>query len=159
MLAEIAKNIQLVVFDFDGVFTDNKVLVLDNGQEAVTCNRSDGVGIALLRQHSIDAMVLSQETNPVVQHRCKKLALPCVNSCDDKLVALSKILQEKSLSWSQVAYLGNDINDLTCLQKVAFPVCVADSHEEVFIICKLVTNRAGGQGAVREFCETLIRLR
>ena len=153
-------RLRLVVFDFDGVMTDNGVLVDDRGGEAVRCDRGDGWGVARLRDAGVPMMVLSTEQHPVVAARCAKLGLPCVQGCGDKAAALSALLAERGIDPAEVAYVGNDVNDLGCLRLVGMPVAVADSHPEVLAACKLVLTRPGGRGAVREFCDLLLaRLR
>ncbi|MGE5340704.1 MAG: KdsC family phosphatase [Candidatus Omnitrophota bacterium] len=156
MIHALAATIRLAVFDFDGVFTDNRVLVLQDGTEAVFCNRSDGLGLGRLIKNGIETLVLSKETNPVVSARCRKLALPCIQSCDNKRETLLAISKEKDIPLSQIAYVGNDINDIECLEIVGFPVCVADAYPEVKPYAKWITTANGGYGAVREFCDLIL---
>lgn len=153
----VLKNIRFLVFDFDGVFTDNRVLVGEDGKEYVFCSRADGLGIANLKRHGIDCIVLSTETNPVVSKRCEKLKLDCYQGCSDKWEALQRILKEKKIDQVHVGYVGNDINDLTCMKNVAFAICVADSSPEIKSVARLITSRRGGEGAVREICDLLIQ--
>lgn len=155
-LKEVARGIELVVFDFDGVFTDNRVLVLEDGREAVSCNRSDGLGIEIARAAGLKMLVLSKEANPVVGARCRKLKLECIQGCDDKAARLTQLVRERGLEWRQVAYLGNDINDSPCLDLVGLPACVADAYPAVKQQCLLTTDKRGGEGAVREFCDFLM---
>src|SRR5947207_3214111 len=117
-IAGLLKGVRLVVFDFDGVFTDNRVIVAEDGKESVVCDRSDGLGLNMLRERGIEMVIISTEVNPVVQMRAKKLKLPCISGCEDKLEALNAILKEKKISLGETAYIGNDINDLPCLWKV-----------------------------------------
>lgn len=152
----IARAIELVIFDFDGVFTDNRVLVLEDGREAVFCNRSDGLGIERARTAGLQMMVLSKEKNPVVGARCRKLKLDYIQGCDDKESCLRQIAAERGLALSQIAYLGNDVNDLPCLKLVGLPAAVADAYPEILPHCRLVTQKPGGHGAVREFCDLLL---
>jgi len=152
-LRERARDIELVVFDFDGVFTDNRVLVLEDGREAVFCNRSDGLGLERARAAGIKMLVLSKEQNPVVGARCRKLKLDYIQGCDDKASRLTQLAHERGIALARIAYLGNDINDLPCLKLVGLPACVADAYPEIVPHCVLVTQRAGGHGAVREFCD------
>ncbi len=149
----LLKEIRLVVFDFDGVFTDNAVWVDEKGRESVRCWRSDGLGLARLRECGIEMQVLSTEKNPVVAARCRKLRLPCVQGCDDKLLALQKLLEKKGLGAHQTAFVGNDINDADCLRLVVLPILVADAYPEVLPLAKWVTSSRGGHGAVREVCD------
>jgi len=150
------ESIELVIFDFDGVMTDNTVTVNGDGIEAVTCHRGDGWGIARLREKDILMMVLSTETNNVVEARCNKLRIPCHQGVGDKVSYLKHYLSEKELSPANVAYVGNDVNDLECLELVGLPVAVADAHPTVISASKLILTSRGGHGAVREFCDWLL---
>lgn len=152
---ELARALRLVAFDFDGVFTDNAVYVLETGQEMVRCSRSDGLGLNRLRSLGLELVILSTETNPVVSARARKLSLECIQGCDDKLAALDRLLGQKGLERGQAAFLGNDINDLGCLRAVGLPVSVADGHPDIMPHVRYRTRAAGGQGAVREFCDLL----
>ncbi len=148
--------VRLLVLDFDGVMTDNRVLVDQEGTEAVWCHRGDGWGVARLKEAGLEALVLSTETNPVVAARCRKLGLECIQGCHDKLSALQAIARQRSLEWEQIAYLGNDVNDLACLRWVGAPMAVADAWPEVRAAARLVTRRPGGQGAVREVVDWIL---
>lgn len=110
----LPKQVDLVVFDFDGVMTDDRVWVDQEGHEAVAANRRDGMGIAALHKAGIPMVVLSTEPNPVVSARCRKLELPVIQGLSDKSAALRLLLQERHLDPSHVVYLGNDVNDLPC---------------------------------------------
>ena len=158
-LAALVRDIRLVVFDFDGVFTDNTVLVYADGTEAVRCWRSDGLGLRALRGLGVEAYVLSTETNAVVGARCNKLGLPFTQSCDDKRTALLALLEERALEARQVAYVGNDINDRECLDLVGLPIVVADAHPSVIGAAKWRTRQPGGRGAVRDVCDMFVAQR
>ena len=153
------KNITLVVFDFDGVMTDNRVLVDQSGHEAVWCHRGDGLGITRLKDAAFDIVVLSTERNPVVTARCRKLNIEAIQDCDDKLTTLQQVAAERKLSPAQIAYVGNDVNDLSCLQWVGWPIAVADALPEVRAAAKWVTRLPGGGGAVREVADRLVAAR
>ena len=155
-LDKIRTKIKLVVFDFDGVFTDNRVLTLQDGTEGVLCNRSDGFGIARLKDKNIQYLVLSKERNPVVGARCQKLRIPCIQAVDDKLKIVRQEARKLGIGLEQVAYLGNDINDVECLQNVGFSAAVADSYPPVLKHAQYITKLPGGYGAVREFCDFLV---
>lgn len=159
VVMELAAGIRLAVFDFDGVFTDNRVLVHQDGTESVFCNRSDGLGLGMLVKDGVEAMVLSKEKNPVVSARCKKLSLPCIQACDNKREMLLKISSEKNIPLSEISYMGNDLNDIECLEIVGLPVCVADAYPEVKVYAKWITDTKGGYGAVREFCDLVLESR
>jgi YrbI family 3-deoxy-D-manno-octulosonate 8-phosphate phosphatase len=155
----LPRHVSLVVFDFDGVMTDDHAWVDQDGREAVRVSRSDGMGIALLRKAGIPALVLSTETNPVVAARCQKLSLPVVQGLADKAAALQAWLKEHHLDPAGAVYLGNDVNDLSCFPIVACAVAVADAHPSVLAQADRVLTCDGGQGAVRELCELLLRNR
>lgn len=148
--------IRLLVLDFDGVMTDDRALVHEDGSEAVWCHRGDGWGIARLKDAGVKVVVLSTETNPVVAARCAKLGIHCVQGCADKLTALQDIVQQRRLNPEQVAYVGNDVNDLECLGWVGVPIAVADAIREARALSILVTTRPGGHGAVREVGDLIL---
>ncbi len=158
-LAERIRGVRLVVFDFDGVFTDNAVYVSQDGAESVRCWRGDGFGLRKLEAMRVAAIVLSTETNPVVQARCQKLAVPCLSGVKDKRAALEAIRREMGLELEQVAFVGNDVNDLECLACVGLPIVVEDAHPDVVSAARYRTAAPGGRGAVREVCDLFERVR
>lgn len=155
-LHEIARHIRMVAFDFDGVFTNNLVLVLQDGTEGVFCNRTDGLGLQALRDKDVTLLVISTEVNPVVAARCRKLNLPFFQGCDNKVKVLEQQAGRLHIPLQEVAFLGNDTNDLQCLKSVGLPACVSDAHPEVLKVCLYLTKLPGGRGAVREFCDFLV---
>ena len=156
-MKDLIAKIRLVAFDFDGVFTDNMVYVLENGTEAVRCFRSDGLGLQKLEQLGIETVIISTEANPVVSARAHKLKIRCVQDCRDKRAALESIAKELGISLSEVAFVGNDINDLPCLTCVALPIVVQDAHPDVVSTARYQTKNPGGHGAVREVCDLFER--
>ena len=153
----LPEQIDLLVFDFDGVMTDDRVWVDQDGRESVAVSRSDGLGIAMLRKAGIPMVVLSTETNPVVTARCRKLGLTAIQGVGDKGAALKTLLQERKLDPLHVVYLGNDVNDLPCFPMVGCAVVVADAHLGVITHADLVLTRKGGHGAVRELSDKIIQ--
>jgi len=147
------RKICLVAFDFDGVFTDNTVYVFEDGSEAVRCWRGDGIGLRKLERLGIATTVISSESNPVVIVRTRKLGIRCVQGVEDKLATLKDIAQDLGLSLNQVAFVGNDINDLSCLSSVRLPIVVQDAHPDVVPCASYQTRARGGHGAVREICD------
>ena len=145
-----------VVFDFDGVFTDNAVLTGDDGREAVRCSRSDGLGIERLRNASVPMVVISKERNPVVAARCRKLGLECLQGIDDKVTALNSWASSQGCSLSSLVYVGNDVNDVECLRAVGLGVAVADAWPEARRAARVTLRRRGGEGAVRELSDLLL---
>lgn len=157
--AALPENISLIVFDFDGVMTDNKVLVDQNGVESVRCSRSDSVGLNALGAAGFEMVVLSTETNAVVNARCEKLNLHCYQGCENKLALLQDILSEKGIDKREVVYIGNDINDLECMEYVGFSIAMKNAYDEVKRVADFVTSREGGAGAVREVADLLLQSR
>lgn len=153
----LPEDIRLIVLDFDGVITDNRVWVNEMGQEMVAANRSDSLGLETLRRLTgIEVMVLSRETNPVVAARCKKLNLPVLQAVQDKATAIQGVLARKGLTASQVIFMGNDINDLPAFPEVGFAAAPADAHPAVLRQADWVVSLPGGRGAVRELCDLLL---
>ncbi len=150
------KKPKLIVSDFDGVFTNNKVLVSQDGVESVLCDRSDSWGLSAFRKLDIPFVVLSTESNEVVGTRCKKLQIPCYQNSKNKLDTLKKIASDLQLNLKEILYIGNDTNDLECFRQVGFGVAVADAHPEILAQAKLVLSCKGGEGAIRELCDSLI---
>jgi YrbI family 3-deoxy-D-manno-octulosonate 8-phosphate phosphatase len=147
------KETRLVAFDFDGVFTDNTVIVSEDGAESVRCHRGDGIGLRKLDRLGIGTVIISTEENPVVTARSRKLKVRCVQGSKDKLAALQVLVEEMGISLSQVAFVGNDVNDLTCLRSVGLPIVVRDAHPDVVSFAMYKTRTDGGFGAVREVCD------
>jgi N-acylneuraminate cytidylyltransferase len=149
-------QIKAVVFDFDGVFTDNRVIVSTTGEEFVVCDRGDGMGTNLLAAAGIKMLILSKEKNAVVTSRGKKLNIEVIQGCDDKLPELIKWLQKNNVDAKQAAYIGNDINDLECLSHVEVAVIPADAHPSVIKTATWILQHNGGRGAIREFADVLL---
>lgn len=149
--------IKLLALDFDGVMTDNRVLVDQDGREAVFCHRGDGYGIGQLKKAGVEVVVISMEPNPVVSARCRKLKIDCIQNCEDKLKALRQIATARGLKPRDIAFVGNDLNDLDCLRWVGLPIAVADAEPEVLHAAAYVTQKAGGRGAVREIAENILK--
>ena len=153
ILQEVIQKIRLVAFDFDGVFTDNMVYVFEDGSEAVRCFRSDGIGLKKLKQLKIETVIISTESNPVVSARADKLKIRCFQNCEDKRKTLESLAQEMDISLAEIAFVGNDINDLPCLTCVGLPIVVHDAHPDVRSLAHYRTKAPGGHGAVREVCD------
>lgn len=152
------KNIQLIVYDFDGVMTDNKVLVFQDGREAVFCDRSDGLAISKIKKMRISQMIISTETNEVVKARAKKLGIPILHSINNKKEVLKKYCQKKRINLSKVIYIGNDINDLEAMKIVGHPIAPSDASREVKKIAKIITKAKGGEGVIRELLGGILEL-
>lgn len=151
------ESIKLLVLDFDGVLTDNRVWVNQDGVESVAANRSDSYGLGLLRAAGVESIVISKEANPVVAVRCKKMEIPFLQSIEDKEKALNDLLAEKGLDSANVVFIGNDVNDLPGFRVAGWSVAVADALPEVIREADYVLSNPGGRGAVRELCDLILK--
>lgn len=149
-------DVDAVVTDFDGVHTDDAAFVSQNGDEGVRVSRSDGMGVALLRRAGVPQLILSTETNPVVTARAAKLRVDVRQGIDDKAAELRAWADAVGVPLSRIAYLGNDVNDLACLELAGWPVAVRDAHPLVLAAARTVLGSAGGEGAVRELAELVL---
>jgi YrbI family 3-deoxy-D-manno-octulosonate 8-phosphate phosphatase len=148
--------VKLVVLDFDGVLTDNRVWLDGDGHEWVAANRSDGWGIGRLRKHGIQVVVLSTETDPVVAARCRKLGIEAVQGVEIKPPALQALLRKHGTEAADAIYVGNDTNDVPCFPLVGCALAPADGHPMARRAADRVLKARGGHGAVRELCDLLL---
>jgi len=151
----LKNKINLIVYDFDGVMTDNRVTVDQDGKESVVCNRGDGLGINIIKAMEIPQIILSTETNIVVNKRAQKLGIPALQGSQNKKESLSAYCRENGFDFSSTLYVGNDLNDLEVMEQVGTAVCPADAHEKILGISHYITKAAGGQGVIRELAEWL----
>jgi N-acylneuraminate cytidylyltransferase len=153
------KDIRALVMDFDGVHTDNLVLTDQGGRETVRTSRSDGMGLAeLKRRTDIHHLIVSKERNPVVLARAAKLKIEVQSAVDDKVAALDLWLTDHGLDWSQMLYVGNDINDAPAMRKAGLAACPSDSHSDILGLAQWILPQPGGHGALRHICDTLVAL-
>ena len=160
------EEVHTIVFDFDGVFTDNSVWVDADGRESVCCDRADGLAIDLLRAAqrrgslNAEAFILSTEANPVVQARAAKLRLACHQGVGDKLAFLAEYLEGRFPGeedpFGGVVFLGNDLNDLATLRRVGWSVAPSDAHPRVRETVDVVLDEQGGRSFVRGFVERML---
>lgn len=150
------RPVKIVIFDFDGVFTDNQVLFSQDGTESVWCSRADSLGISRLKERGVPVLVMSTETSLVVSSRCRKLGIECYQGINDKRAALKDILAGRGIDPSYAVYVGNDFNDLQCMRLVGCGVAVADAAPETIDVARVVLASKGGRGAVREVCEMVL---
>lgn len=149
-------DVDAVVTDFDGVHTDDHALIGADGVEQVRVHRGDGLGVAALRRAGVPMLILSTETHPVVRARAEKLRIESLQGIDDKARALRGWLDQNDYDADRVAYLGNDVNDLPAMALVGWPVAVSDAHPDVLAAARVVLERRGGDGAVRELCDRVL---
>lgn len=148
--------VRAIVTDFDGVHTDDTAIIDADGGERVRVSREDGMGVSLLRRAGLPMLILSTEVNPVVRARADKLRVPVLHGIDDKETALREWARENDLPLADIAYLGNDVNDLPAMRIVGWPVAVANAHPLVLEEARVILRRRGGEGAVRELIERVL---
>lgn len=155
----LPEKIAAVVFDFDGVMTDDLVTVDGAGHESVRCSRSDGMGIALLRKThpEIRLLVLSSERDGVVAARCAKLSIECIQNVEDKPTALIQWLAERGIDSAHTIYVGNDVNDLDCMRLTGCALAVSDARPEVLAAAAGILPGKGGRGAVRALTDLIMK--
>lgn len=154
------EKIHLVISDFDGVITDNRVWVNEDGIEYVAAYRSDSIGVQLLRELGVEVMILSSEPNRVVEARARKMGVEVIHGVGihDKGRVMRAILERKGIQAENVIFIGNDVNDLPCFEVAGWSVAVADAYPELIAAADFVSSKPGGHGALRELCD-LIRKR
>jgi len=153
------KKIELIICDFDGVLTDNRVWTDQDGREMVAASRSDSIRVGELREIGVEVMILSSELNPVVAARAKKMKVEAIHGVgiQDKGRVMREILAQKNVNAENVIYVGNDLNDLPCFEIAGWSVAVADAYPEVIRAADHVLTKAGGHGALRELCDLLLK--
>jgi N-acylneuraminate cytidylyltransferase len=151
-------RIDLVICDFDGVITDNRVWVDQDGHETVAAYRSDSVRVKELREIGIEVMILSSETNRVVEARARKMGVEAVHgvALHDKGRVMREIIERKNMKAANVIFIGNDINDLPCFEAAGWSVAVADAFPDVIRAADYVLSKNGGHGALREICDLIL---
>lgn len=150
------KRFQLLVYDFDGVLTDNRVWVNQDGVEWVACNRSDGWWMKEIRKLGLAQLILSTEQNPVVTARGKKVGIEVLQGVKDKKQALIDLCRSRRIDLESVIYVGNEMNDKGCFEVVGFTFAPEDSHPEILRQAKQVIPAKGGAGIVRHIFDWLV---
>ena len=150
-------DIRLLVMDVDGVMTDGKITYTSDGQELKSFYIKDGLGIKRAQASGIETAIIPGRTSPMVERRARELGIAhLVQGREDKLAALSDLVDQMNLSLDQVAYIGDDLPDLTAIESVRLGACPADAATEVKSKANWVSTRAGGGGCVRELCDLLV---
>ncbi len=143
------KDIQLIVYDFDGVMTDNRVILGEDGKESVIVNRSDGMAIEILRKSGIRQIIISKEKNNIVKIRAKKLSIPAFNGVDNKKNSLLSYCKKNRIDVKKTLYVGNDINDLVAMEITGYTACPLDAADEIKNIADIILHVNGGTGVIR----------
>ena len=151
-------DIDAFVFDFDGVLTDNKVYLDQNGVESVSCSRADGLAFDVLRKLNKPSFILSTEKNTVVTMRAKKLKIPAIQGVSNKVEAIKELVDENHYNIKNILYVGNDLNDYLVMQLCGYSACPADSHPKIHQISDICLSANGGNGVVRELLEEVLNI-
>ena len=153
------EKIELIICDFDGVITDNRVWVDQDGREMVAAYRSDSPRVRELRERGIDVMIISSEPNTVVAARAKKMGVEAIHGVglQDKGRVMREVLAQKNIPAENAIYIGNDLNDLPCFEVAGWSVAVADAYPEVIRAADFVLKSPGGHGALREVCDLILK--
>jgi YrbI family 3-deoxy-D-manno-octulosonate 8-phosphate phosphatase len=151
-------DIDVFVFDFDGVLTNNLVYLDQDGRESVCLSRSDGLAFDALRKLDKHSLILSTEKNPVVNFRAEKLKIKAIFGVKDKAKVFLNLAERNGYNLDKVLYVGNDINDYNIMRCCGISVCPADSHIKIKEISDIVLNTCGGKGVVRELLEDVLGL-
>ena len=152
------KKIDLIICDFDGVLTDNRVWTDQDGKESIAAWRSDSLRIGELRAQDVEVMIISSESNMVVATRAKKMAVEAIHGVgiQEKGRVMREVLEQKKVPAENVIYIGNDLNDLPCFEIAGWSVAVADAYPEVIRSADHVLTKTGGHGALRELCDLIL---
>ncbi len=151
-------NIDVFIFDFDGVLTNNLVHLDQNGKESVSCSRADGLAFDLLRKLNKPAYILSTEKNPVVIARANKLKIPVLQGVDNKAERIKELADKEGFALQNILYVGNDLNDYRVMKLCGYTACPEDSHRIIKSIATVILKTKGGNGIVRELLEDVLGL-
>ena len=157
-IKSIASKIKLIAFDIDGVMTNNSLFFDENGVEYKRFNGKDGQGIELFHKAGIIPAIISKRNNGTITHRAKVLGITEAHiGAKNKIEILNEMIDKHGFNHSEVAYMGDDLPDICVLEKVALACCPNDAVDEVKSICNFISTKNGGEGAVRELCEFVLR--
>jgi 3-deoxy-D-manno-octulosonate 8-phosphate phosphatase (KDO 8-P phosphatase) len=151
-------NVEAIIFDFDGVLTDNLVYINEKNEESVCCSRADGLAFDALRKLDIKLFILSTEKNPIVKLRAEKLKIQAYHGLSNKLISITKLSETHQFDLSKVMYIGNDVNDYFAMKICGYSACPADSHPKILEISKITLDTPGGKGIVRELVEEVFEI-
>lgn len=153
-------RIRLLCTDVDGVLTDGGLYYGADGNVLTRFNVLDGHGLKAAQAEGIVTCFITMSDTDQIRRRAKDLRVDhCLSGIRDKVAAVTKLIAELGMEWSETAHIADDINDIDLLRKVALPVCVPNAVDDVHAVCRYVTQRSGGMGAVRELCDTIIASR
>ncbi len=151
-------KIEAIIFDFDGVLTNNLVYIDQNGKESVSCSRADGLAFDILHKLQKTSCIISMEKNQVVTARANKLKIPALQGVDNKAEAINKFAEQEGFDLKNVLYVGNDLNDYRAMQLCGYTACPSDSHAIIKSMATIVLKTTGGNGVVRELLEDIFQV-
>ena len=156
-IKEKAKNIELVIFDVDGVMTDGSLFFGDEGEEYKAFNSLDGHGLRMLQECGVQVAIITGRQSNVVKHRMQDLGVSIIyQGYRDKIPAFEALLKEDKLEKNQITYVGDDVVDLPIMSQLDFTIAVQNAHPFVKQHAHWITDRTGGRGAVRDVCEFIL---
>jgi 3-deoxy-D-manno-octulosonate 8-phosphate phosphatase (KDO 8-P phosphatase) len=150
------ERLDAIFFDFDGVLTDNKVYISQNGSESVCCSRADGLAFDVLRKTNLRLFIISRETSPVVKARAAKLKISAAQTVTSKVDLCRQLARKEKFSLRRALFVGNDLNDYDAMRLCGYSACPADSHPAIKKIAQIVLKTKGGQGVVSEVLEDVL---
>lgn len=157
-LKKIAKALKLLILDVDGVLTDGSIILDNEGNELKVFNVKDGHGLKMLSQIGVKIAIITGRYSKAVERRAKELGITEVyQRCYVKTSAYEHLINKLEITDREVAYIGDDVVDISLMKRVALPIAVADAADETKSVALFVTKSAGGKGAVREVCELIIK--
>lgn len=157
-MQEKLKAIKLLLLDVDGIMTDGRIIYSEDGGETKAFDVKDGHGLKMLQRTGIKVGIITGRQSGIVSRRARELGIELVyQNAKDKLLPFREILENLSLSASEVAYMGDDVVDLPILLRVGFSATVADAVDDVKPHVDYITQRSGGRGAVREVCDLILK--
>tara|TARA_B110000438_G_C15551414_1_gene537083 strand:+ start:70 stop:537 length:468 start_codon:yes stop_codon:yes gene_type:complete len=151
------RDLKLIVYDFDGVMTDNKVYLDQNGKEIVKVCRADGLGVSGIKRIGIEQIIISTENNPVVQARASKLKIDCFQGVKNKKDCLIDYCKNNDVNLKFVGFIGNDINDQDVMGVVGLSFCPSDAHADIKSISNYLLETSGGNGVARELLDLILK--
>ncbi|MBN8507709.1 MAG: phenylphosphate carboxylase subunit delta [Burkholderiales bacterium] len=155
---EKAKDVKLVILDVDGVMTDGRIVIDDNGLEQRNFDIKDGLGVVALQMSGVEVAIITSKKSGSVRHRAEELKIKRFHEgIRKKTEPYEQMLAEMGIGDAQVAYVGDDLVDLSMMKRVALPIAVADAVDEVREAAAYVTRAPGGRGAVREAAEMILK--
>ena len=155
---QFLKTVELLIYDCDGVLTDNKVLVDGEGHEYAIFNRGDGYAISCLKKIGYKQIIVSTESNPIVKARGEKLKLDVIHNTEDKESIVKEYCAKNNISLEKVMFIGNDLNDRDAMMAVGYRGCPMDAEPEILDISDWVSTKKGGDGVIRELYREITKV-